>query len=157
MTKNHTYALKTRWGGAEGKPARTYRGYSRDHVIEIEGKPDLLGSADPAFLGNSQRHNPEDLLLASLSSCHMLWYLHLCVVNGITVHAYEDAATGRMEETADGAGSFVEVTLCPRVQISPAGKKDLAMALHGEAQKKCFIANSVNFPVRHKADIRIVD
>ena len=154
--KNHTYAAFVEWtGGADG-PAKTYKGYSRDHLIKMDGKPDLLGSSDPGFRGDASRHNPEDLMVASLSACHMLWYLHLCTVNGIEVHAYEDKASGTMEETPDGGGRFTGVTLNPVVRMAPAGQRELAASLHKEAHKKCFIANSVNFPVSHRPTIDTV-
>ena len=151
--KTHTYIAQTIWSGGELGPARNYNNYSRDHVIRINGKPDLMGSSDPGFRGDASRHNPEDLLIASLSACHMLWYLHLCTVNAITVHSYEDDAEGTMTESKDGSGRFTEVNLRPSVNISPADKKQLAYDLHQQAHTKCFIANSVNFPVSHSPKI----
>lgn len=154
MTKNeHTYSVRTVWSGAELGPAHDYRSYSRNHRIEIDGKPDIIGSSDPTFRGDASLHNPEDLLVASLSACHMLWYLHLCTANGITVHSYEDDAQGSMEEAPDGSGRFRQVTLNPKVLISPKDKKNRAEQLHQQAHAKCFIANSVNFPVAHKPTI----
>ncbi len=153
--KTHTYQAELAWTGAAAEPARTYQGYSRDHVIKIPGKPDLLGSADPGFLGDAARHNPEDLLVASLAACHMLWFLHLCTVNGICVHGYEDRACGCMEETSDGGGRFTQVVLNPEVVITPGDKLDLAIGLHAQAHKKCFIANSVNFPVLHNPKVTV--
>ncbi len=152
--KEHVYESRVLWTGAEAGPAITYKGYSRDHLIQISGKPDLNGSADPGFLGDASRHNPEDLLVASLSACHMLWYLHLCTANAIEVHAYEDNAIGTMAETPDGGGRFTSVCLNPVVLIAPSDKRDVARALHKEAHEKCFIANSVNFPVEHRATIK---
>ncbi|NQV99778.1 MAG: OsmC family protein [Rhodospirillales bacterium] len=153
--QTHSYTVQTIWTGDQEGPAKTYKTYSRDHLIRIKGKPDLPGSADPGFRGDPSRHNPEDLLVASLSACHMLWYLHLCTVNGIAVHAYTDDATALMEETEDGGGRFTSVTLNPHVRISPAHMKELALTLHGQAHAKCFIANSVNFPVSHRPEITI--
>lgn len=154
--KQHSYSSFVEWTGAADGPAKTYKGYSRDHVIKMEGKPDLLGSADPGFRGDVTRHNPEDLMVASLSACHMLWYLHLCTVNEIEVYAYEDKAAGVMEEIPDGGGRFTSVTLNPVVLIGPAHKQDLAKSLHEEAHKRCFIANSVNFPISHRPTINAV-
>ena len=156
MAENlHTYQVQTIWSGNTSGPAVSYNSYSRDHTIRIEGKPDLAGSADPGFRGDASRHNPEDLLVAALSACHMLWYLHLCTANGITVHAYEDQADGLMQETRDGGGRFTRVTLKPVIRISPAALKDKALALHQQAHTHCFIANSVNFPVLHEPVIDV--
>jgi len=113
----------------------------------------IPGSSDPAFRGDRECYNPEELLVASLSSCHMLWYLHLCADDGIDVVAYEDTALGEMLENADGSGAFVEVVLRPRVRIAPGADAVRAAALHEEAHRRCFIANSVNFPVRHEPEI----
>lgn len=152
MAKTHNYSTKVTWtGGAQG-PAKDYRSYSREHLIEIDGKAPIKGSSDPAFRGDAALHNPEDMLVASLSACHMLWYLHLCTVNGIAVVAYEDNARGVMVEDGDGAGRFESVTLTPKVTIA-AGDPDKAVALHGQAHAKCFIANSMNFPVGHDPEI----
>jgi organic hydroperoxide reductase OsmC/OhrA len=145
--KTHSYEISTVWTGNTGEGTSAYDGYARDHIVQGEGKPSVKGSSDPAFRGDATRYNPEELLVASLSSCHMLWYLHLCSVNGINVQEYKDRATGRLEEGADGSGHFVEVVLHPNVWITPESDPDKAKALHEEAHRLCFIANSVNFPV----------
>lgn len=150
--KQHTYEIAMTWTGNEGEGTTTYRSYRRDHTIEAKGKPQILGSSDPAFRGDPARYNPEDLLVASLSACHMLFYLHLSAVNHITVVAYRDAASGVMEERPDGSGAFVSVHLRPTVTIS-AGDRAKALALHEDAHHLCFIANSVNFPVEVAAEI----
>lgn len=147
MSRQHQYELRMTWTGNDGEGTRNYRAYRRDHVIQAAGKPDIPGSSDPAFRGDPQRYNPEELFVASLSSCHMLWYLHLCAVNGIVVTAYDDTPRGTMEEAEDGSGRFVEVELRPVVTIS-AGDKTKAEEFHHEAHAKCFIANSVNCTVR---------
>jgi len=152
----HRYAAEIVWTGNRGEGTATYRAYGREHEVRIAGKPPLLGSADPAFRGDASRHNPEDLLLAALSACHLLWYLHLCAEAGVVVTAYEDRAEGRMVQDADGGGRFVEVTLRPRVTLAPgadAAAREKAMALHAEAHARCFIARSVNFPVRHEPEV----
>jgi organic hydroperoxide reductase OsmC/OhrA len=154
MSRQHHYDVRMTWTGNDGEGTRTYRGYRRDHVIQAAGKPDIPGSSDPAFRGDALRYNPEELFIGSLSSCHMLWYLHLCAVNGIVVVAYEDAPHGAMEEAADGSGEFVDVELRPVVTIS-AGDSAKAEALHHEAHAKCFIANSVKCPVRVTPKIAI--
>ena len=151
--KRHSYEVHLDWTGNNGDGTSTYRGYRRDHTITIAGKPPLAGSSDPAFRGDPSRYNPEELLVASLSACHMLSYLHLCAVNGVVVTDYRDDARGTMEETADGGGVFTEVTLHPAVTISVASDEEKARSLHEDAHRLCFIANSVKFPVRHEARI----
>jgi organic hydroperoxide reductase OsmC/OhrA len=150
--KKHRYDVRTLWSaGAEGAP-KSNESLSRTHRIEIAGKPTIEATSDPAFRGDPARHNPEDLLVASLSSCHMLWYLVLCVGRKIPILAYEDGAYGIMAETPR-PGRFVEVVLRPKVTIAKGGDKALAAKLHERAHAECFVANSVNFPVRHEATI----
>ncbi|MDJ0571147.1 MAG: OsmC family protein [Pleurocapsa sp. MO_192.B19] len=117
------------------------------YQIEIPGKPVVFGSSDPAFRGDKTKYNPEELLVASLSSCHMLWYLHLCSEAGVIVIDYQDRATGKMGETKDGSGKFNEVILQPKITITAESSLEQAQQLHDKAHKFCFIANSVNFPV----------
>ena len=150
MPKSHHYHLTTRWTGNTGSGTSHYKAYDRSHTIAIENKPDLQGSSDPAFRGDPTRHNPEELLLASLSACHMLWFLHLCSEAGIVVVAYTDYATGTMTETPDGGGHFTEVTLHPTVTVTESSMTQTAQALHKKANALCFIANSVNFTVSHQ-------
>lgn len=145
--KTHVYGTQLRWSAGDGEGTQSYRSYSRNHTIGAAGKPDIAASSDPAFRGDSSRYNPEELLVASLSSCHMLWYLHLCAVNGVVVLDYRDDASGSMEEN-EGTGQFVSVELHPVVTIARASARDKALALHHEAHALCFIARSVNFPVR---------
>jgi organic hydroperoxide reductase OsmC/OhrA len=143
----HHFSAQIRWTGNTGSGTSGYRDYARDHVIAMEGKPDLLGSSAPVFRGDGARHNPEDLLVGALSACHMLWYLHFAAVNGVVVTGYEDDAVGVMETEADGNGRFVSVTLRPRVVIDSGSDAAKAQALHADAHHFCFISNSVNFPV----------
>lgn len=143
----HAYEVEVRWSGNLGEGTEDYRAYSRDHVIAIGGKPAIYGSAEPAFRGDPARHNPEELLVASISACHMLWYLHLCADAGITVTDYRDAATGTMQVDPDGGGHFTGVVLRPDVTITEHEKIEAATALHEQAHRKCFVTNSVNFPV----------
>lgn len=157
MTKIHTYQAHTRWVGNTGEGTRDYKAYSRNHRIEISNKPDLLCSSDPSFRGDPSRHNPEELLVASLSGCHMLWYLHLCAVNGVVVVEYVDEARGRMQENTDGSGQFDEVVLSPKVTVRDETMVETANFLHREANKMCFIARSVSFPVRHQPTIQVAD
>ncbi len=145
--KQHSYTATIKWTGNDGEGTKTYRSYRRDHEIAAPGKPVIPASSDPAFRGDAARYNPEDLLVASLSGCHMLWYLHLCAVNQVVVLDYQDAAVGTMDENADGSGQFSRVVLRPVVNIAPGCDRAKAAALHHEAHKLCFIARSVNFTV----------
>jgi organic hydroperoxide reductase OsmC/OhrA len=145
--KHHTYHVQVDWTGNDGEGTKKYKGYRRDHTIVSEGKPPIQSSSDPAFRGDRSRYNPEELLVASLSSCHMLWYLHLCSANGVTVLEYSDAASGDLQEGNDGSGEFVRVLLRPAVKIAAGNDGTKALALHSEAHRLCFIARSVNFPV----------
>jgi len=145
--KQHHYGVQITWTGNMGTATRSYAGYRRDHTITAHGKAPIEGSSDPAFRGDKNRYNPEELLVAALSSCHMLWYLHLCAVNKIAVMDYEDAASGEMVERADGTGRFVRVDLHPVVTIDSGSDPARAATLHHEAHQNCFIANSINFPV----------
>lgn len=148
--KNHNYKATITWTGNLGEGTSTYRAYERSHTINVEGKPEILGSADPAFRGDNTKYNPEELLLASISTCHMLSYLHLCAVAGVVVVGYVDDATGILEESSDGIGRFIEVTLYPKITVSNAAMIDKANELHHAANNLCFIANSCNFPIRHQ-------
>jgi organic hydroperoxide reductase OsmC/OhrA len=156
LSKIHSYRLTTVWTGNNGSGTSEYKAYSRSHSLMIEGKPEIKLSSDPSFLGDKSLHNPEELFLASLSGCQMLWYLHLCSVNKITVTEYSDYAEGEMTENDDGTGCFESVTLKPKIIIKEAGKKKLAMELHSEANKYCFIANSSNFKVLHQPEFRSI-
>lgn len=150
MAHLHHYKATTTWIGNRGTGTSDYKAYDRNHNIAIDGKEILKCSSDPSFRGDKTRQNPEELLVASLSSCHMLWYLHLSAVNGVVVTAYEDEAHGNMEENKDGSGQFTEVTLNPKVTVSDKNMIEKANALHHEANQMCFIARSVKFPVHHK-------
>ncbi|MPV85190.1 OsmC family protein [Ostreibacterium oceani] len=153
--KKHHYKAQIEWTGNEGDGTLNYRAYNRNHQIQIDGKtPAIAGSADPAFLGDKSRYNPEDLFLSSISACHMLWYLHLCSVHHIVVTEYVDYATGVMAETDDGSGRFTEVTLHPHVVITDASHIPKANELHETANKMCFIANSCNFNIGHEPNTR---
>ncbi|HEX3549385.1 MAG TPA: OsmC family protein [Candidatus Elarobacter sp.] len=151
----HVFAAHLTWTGATHGATTSYRGYSREYEVTVEGKPPLRGSADPHFLGDGALHNPEDLLVASLSACHLLSYLAECARAGIAVLSYEDDARGEMT-LIDGAIRFREVVLRPRVAIADAARIAEAEALHDNAHAVCFIANSVNFPVRHEATVTAV-
>ena len=147
MSREHSYSVNVRWTGNTGTGTSGFRDYKRDHEITAPGKPRIPASSDPAFRGDPARYNPEELLVASLSECHMLWYLHLCADAGVVVSEYHDDATGAMVETEDGGGHFTQVTLRPAVKVAGAVDPELARRLHEQAHHLCFIANSVNFPV----------
>ncbi|HSU50075.1 MAG TPA: OsmC family protein [Segetibacter sp.] len=150
MLTNHHYALQLHWTGNTGQGTTTYRSYKRDHQVCIEGKPVLECSSDVAFRGDKTKYTPEELLLASLSSCHMLWYLHLAANAGVIVVDYRDLPKGTMVETDDGDGQFTEVTLHPQVTVAGDEMLNKANELHRKANELCFIARSVNFPVYHQ-------
>jgi len=153
--KTHHYQSKIKWTGNAGVGTKSYTSYERSYDIFVKNKPTLKGSADAAFRGNAHLHNPEDLFLASLSSCHMLWYLHFCSQNSITVIDYQDKASAIMMVSDDGKGYFKEAILQPEVVILEQEKIELANSLHHKANEFCFIANSANFPIIHQPAILI--
>jgi len=155
--KNHHYQTNVTWTGNTGAGTKDYKAYERSHDIHIEGKQVISGSSDPNFRGDASKHSPEDLLVASVSSCHMLWYLHLCTTAGIIVTAYEDKAEGVMLENRNGSGCFTLILLRPVITINDEALIDKANELHKEANKMCFIANSCNFPILHEPKYKIAD
>jgi organic hydroperoxide reductase OsmC/OhrA len=140
----HSYLATVTWAGNTGSG---YRAYTRDHEIAGDGKPAIAASSDPAFRGDATRWNPEELLVASLAQCHMLWFLHLAAMAGIVVTGYVDRATGTMSEHPDGSGEFTGVTLHPDVTVLDPARIEQVEQLHHRAHAMCFIARSVNFPV----------
>jgi organic hydroperoxide reductase OsmC/OhrA len=151
LTREHHYRITTTWTGNLGAGTSDCRAYSRNHEITIAGKAaPLPGSSDAAFRGDPARYTPEELLVASLSACHMLWFLHLSADAGIVVTEYADAASGAMSEHPDGSGEFTRVILRPRAVITDSVRIADAMALHLRAHELCFIARSVYFPVEHE-------
>jgi len=147
--RRHTYEIELAWTGNKGTGTSDYTAYGREHMLNATGgKPPIPGSSDPQFRGNADRWNPEELLVASLSACHQLWYLHLAADAGVVVVGYEDRPRGEMvEEEPGGAGQFERVTLRPRVTVTAESDTELAARLHAAAHEKCFVARSVNFPV----------
>lgn len=143
----HRYETRIVWTGNQGAGTSDYRAYLRDYDVETPGKATVKASADPHYRGDPSRQNPEDMLVASVSACHMLWYLHFCAVNGIVVESYDDNAEGVMATHKGGAGEFTEIILRPKIEIS-SGDMEKAEALHKDAHEFCFIARSVNFPIR---------
>lgn len=158
MSSKHTHSYRAllAWTGNRGTGTSAYEAYDRDYEISVPGKTPIAGSSDPAFRGDAARYNPEDLLVASLAACHMLWYLHLCSEAGIVVTSYEDDASGEIETGADGGGEFISVTLRPEVIVDNDSELlEQAHALHAEAHGKCFIARSVSFPVTCEPEISV--
>lgn len=147
---DHHYETQLTWADPAG--SSDYRTYSREHEVVAVGRPVLVGSADRAFRGDPARWNPELLLLAALSECHLLSYLSFCARAGVVVTAYADRATGTMRQEGLG-GRFTEVVLRPAVTVAQASMIDEAATLHGPAHEACFIASSVNFPVRHEPKV----
>ncbi|HTS45352.1 MAG TPA: OsmC family protein [Puia sp.] len=157
MNGQHHYTLTVKWTGNNGSGTSGYRAYERDHTIMADNKQEIRCSADPVFRGDKTKYNPEDLLVASLSTCHMLSYLHACAVAGVVVTDYVDRATGVMSETSNGGGHFTEVNLHPDVTVADISMVDKANELHEKAGEMCFIASSVNFPVKHHPVCRVAE
>lgn len=155
MRLEHHYALEVEWLGNRGTGTSGYRDYGRQVVVRAEGKHEIAGSSDKPFHGDADRWNPEEFLLAGLAQCHLLSYLHVAVLRGVVVTAYVDNAVGTMRQTPDGGGHFTEVTLRPIVTVASADMVEAAREAHREASQKCFIANSVNFPVHHEPTIQV--
>lgn len=153
MWGEHRYAVRAEWTGNRGAGTTGYRDYDRSVTLSIAGKPDLAASSDKPFRGDPARWNPEDLLVSALAECHLLSYLHACVSAGVVVLDYSDEAKGVMREDGRGGGAFAEVVLHPRVVVADASMVDAAERAHAQAHEWCFIANSVNFPVRHEPTI----
>jgi organic hydroperoxide reductase OsmC/OhrA len=153
--RHHTYSIRLDWVGNQGAGTSSYSAYSRSCELSAPGKQAIAGSSDPAFRGDPARWNPEELLVASLASCHQLWYLHLCADAGIVVQEYSDNASGIMIEQPDGAGQFESVTLHPHAKLAPGSDERVARSLHQAAAEKCFVARSVAFKVRHEPTFEI--
>jgi organic hydroperoxide reductase OsmC/OhrA len=151
----HEYAMALDWRGNRGAGTADYTSYDRTFAIRVEGKPELVGTADPLFRGDPQLYNPEDLLLAAVASCHLLSYLALCARQRIAVLAYSDRPRGSLALLPSGGGSFTEVLLRPRVTVAAGSDPEAAAALHHRAHELCFIANSCSFPIRHQAQVVI--
>jgi organic hydroperoxide reductase OsmC/OhrA len=154
MSQTHNYASHLIWEGNRGDGTATYSGYGREFRIAIPGKPELRGSADPAFRGSPELLNPEDLFLAAVSSCHMLSYLALCAREHIRVLAYDDRPTAELQLERGGGGRFTTVVLHPEVVIAAGDDAERALALHERAHELCFVAGSCSVPIRHDAAVR---
>jgi organic hydroperoxide reductase OsmC/OhrA len=155
MERKHYFTAALEWKGNRGQGTRDYRAYDRDFIITISNKPEIHGSAEMSFRGDKSKHNPEDLFLASIASCHMLWYLHLCADEGVVVTSYIDHPTCVMVETPEGAGYISEVTLHPVVTVTDRAMSQKANELHAKAKRMCFISNSVSCPVAHKPVVKV--
>lgn len=152
--KHHQYRLELKWEGNRGEGTAGYKSYGREYSIAGKGKETVIkASADPAFLGSSALYNPEEFLLASIASCHMLWYLHLCSDAHITVLDYADSPVGVMVENEDGSGQFESVTLQPQISLAEGSDIKRAEALHIKAHSMCFIARSCNFQINYRPTI----
>ncbi|MEL7311935.1 MAG: OsmC family protein [Pseudomonadota bacterium] len=154
MGKVHEYTLTLAWTGNTGEGTKTYKSYDRNYTVSADGKPELKGSADPNYLGDPSRWNPEELLVAALSACHKLWFLHLCAMKKIVVTDYVDQPLGTLNAESDGSGEFTATVLRPVITLADAEQAQAADALHHAAHEKCFIARSVNFPVSVDATYR---
>ncbi|ASC89146.1 OsmC family protein [Alcaligenes faecalis] len=153
--KTHHYELLISWTGNTGSGTRTLRSYSRNHDVMAVGLQAIAASSDPAFRGDPARWNPEQLFLASIAQCHMLWYLGIAAEAGIVVTAYEDHPVGIMIEEANGAGQFESVTLRPLVTITPDSDVALSKSLHDRVGEYCFIARSINTSIHHEVTVQI--
>ncbi len=147
MKKRHEYQVAIEWQGSTGSRTKTSSTYERAYSIQATGKSTIAGSSDSKFQGDPAFWSPENLLVASLSACHQLWYLSLCAKAGIVIAAYEDVAVGVMIEDESGGGQFERVLLQPRVTLANPADHPRAAALHEQAHALCFIVRSVNFPV----------
>jgi organic hydroperoxide reductase OsmC/OhrA len=154
-TNRHNYTLELNWTGNTGDSTSSYSSYERSYIFQTENKSHLEGSSDPVFRGDSSKYNPEELFLAAVSSCHMLWYLHLCSEEGILVKTYQDKPEGRMSLNSNGSGQFDKITLKPKITIGNSSSEMLKKAerLHEKANEMCFIANSCNFEIVHEAEL----
>jgi organic hydroperoxide reductase OsmC/OhrA len=154
LSHEHVFECRLDWTGAANGAVKDYASYSREVRVEIAGKPALRASAAEVFRGDASLWNPEDMLVASLSTCHCLSYLALAARAGIPVTAYEDDARGTMD-LVDKVMRFTRVLLRPKVTLAAGAEAhvDKARALHTKAHHECFIASSVNFPVDHEPTI----
>jgi organic hydroperoxide reductase OsmC/OhrA len=153
--KEHSYLTNLQWTGNTGKGTETYRGYERSHQISVNGKQMIEASSDPSFRGDKTKYNPEEMFVASLSSCHMLWFLHLCSDASVIVLEYSDTAVGKMLESDDGNGRFSEVILHPVVKVKEEWMIEKIDSIHAKANAFCFIANSCNFPIKHEGSASV--
>lgn len=150
MANQHSYTLDLKWNGNKNDDPRTY---DRSFILSANGKTEIMGSADSFSRGDAKRWNPEEMLLASLSSCHMLWYLYLCSTSKIIVTSYQDHPTGILNIDPNGISRFIEATLNPQIVIADSTRHEEALSLQQQAHDKCYIVNSVNFEVKVKPQV----
>src|SRR5690625_6535368 len=137
MGSLQTYSVIVDWHGAGDRGTESYTSYGRDHVVRIEGKPPLPGSSDLAFRGDADRYSPEDLFVAALAQCHMLWFLHKAAMAGVAVTGYTDRATGTMRVAVAGAGQVTEVVLHPKGEAAEPGAEAGGADPHQQATDHC--------------------
>ena len=152
---SHSFSITNTWTGNTGSGTASYDSYERSHEFGSPGKPSIPGSASPAYKGDADRYNPEEMLLGAVSACHMLWYLHLCAEAGVVVSSYTDKVSGELNMNADGSGEFDSITLGPAVEVSPNSDLDLAHSLHNDAGRMCFIARSLRCEIIHRPQISV--
>lgn len=156
MLYKHSFLVDLNWPEEVTNPDQNDTKVSaKNHTISITGKEGLKVSAAKAFKGDPTKYNPEDLLLSSLTSCHMMSYLYVCQKNKIQVRSYSDHAEAILEVNSDGSGRITKVILRPTVTIPPTADINLAQSLHKEASKLCFIANSCNFEIVYEPKILV--
>lgn len=156
MSYKHLFKAKLNWDSEEDLISSSGKKFTKNHSIFIEGKKLLHVSAAKAFKGDPQLYNPEDLLLSSIVSCHMMSYLYVCAQKGIDIVSYQDQAEATLEVLENGSGRFIEVRLFPQVIIRNKEQITEAVLLHQKANKLCFIANSCNFPIVHQASCQVI-
>jgi len=152
-TKPHEYTASIAWTGNSGEGTSGYKSYVRNWELAGEGKQVVACSNDPILGGDPTKHNPEDLLVASIASCHMLWYLHLCAVGGVVVTSYRDSPLAIGEMEPNGKGRFISITLRPKITITLESDAQKARSIHDDVHQYCFIARSINFPVDFEPEI----
>ena len=156
MSKSHTYSAELTW--QRGDQDFLGNRFSRRHLLRFDGGVELPASASPLVvpppLSDLSAVDPEELFVASLASCHMLWFLAIAAKRRFQVDAYRDAPVGVMEPRADGKMVMTLVTLHPRVELSGERlpTREELEALHRRAHEECYLANSVKTEVRCEPD-----
>lgn len=152
----HEFPARVVWTGNLGRGTTNYHAYQRTWSVATPGKSEIQCSNDPLLGGDPALHNPEDLLIATVSACHMLWYLHLASKAKIIVTSYVDDPVGIGETEANGTGRFVRAVLRPRIDVVEGADLAKAEALHHDVHRYCFIARSVNFPITYEPRFQFV-
>ena len=157
MERDHFYKVDVKWTGNKGSGTSNYSAYDRDFVISAEGKQDIVCSSDPAFMGKKELYNPEELLVSSVSSCHMLWFLHLCANHGIVVESYQDQPVGIMSEDSDGGGRFTRIELNPLITVKEMVEESTMDRLQNQAHEFCFVAASLTCEIAISVTVKRSD